>query len=146
MLPTSRRCYYVVESGVLLCYPDDTCAAARVRTYPLAGEDGCLTRTRTRTPIPTRTPTPIPTRTPTPTLTLTLTFTLTPTLTPTLTAGAAVTMDASDDLRFRLELSAPGAATARPALQALQAHAVLVLRVESSEPQQALLTLTELEA
>ena len=138
MLPTSRRCYYVVESGVLLCYPDDTCAAARVRTYPLAGEDGCLTRTRTRTPIPTRTPTP--------TLTLTLTLTLTPTLTPTLTAGAAVTMDASDDLRFRLELSAPGAATARPALQALQAHAVLVLRVESSEPQQALLTLTELEA
>ena len=138
MLPTSRRCYYVVESGVLLCYPDDTCAAARVRTYPLAGEDGCLTRTRT--------PTPIPTRTRTPTLTLTLTLTLTPTLTPTLTAGAAVTMDASDDLRFRLELSAPGAATARPALQALQAHAVLVLRVESSEPQQALLTLTELEA
>ena len=90
VLPTSRRRYFVVDSGVLLCYPDDSCDAARARAYPLA--------------------------------------------------GAAVSIDATDGLRFRLELRAPEGVTPRPALQA---HAVLVLRVESAEPRQAV---AELEA
>ena len=108
MLPTSRRRYFVVESGVLLCYPDETCDAARARAYPLA--------------------------------------------------GAAVTVDATDSLRFRLELRPPELLldggterltplgvpltplTPRPGLQA---HALLVLRVESAEPRQAV---TEMEA
>ena len=97
MLPTSRRRYFVVESGVLLCYPDETCDAARARAYPLA--------------------------------------------------GAAVTIDVADSLRFRLELRPPelleGGAERLTPRPALLAHALLVLRVESAEPRQAV---TEMKA
>ena len=37
VLPSFKRRYFVLESGVLLCYPDESCDAARARGYPMAG-------------------------------------------------------------------------------------------------------------
>ena len=84
VLPTSKRRFFVVERGLLLCYPDDSCDASRARAFPLA--------------------------------------------------GAAVSMDSTDSMRFRLTLRPPDGVALRPPVQA---HAVLVLRVDSGDPRHA---------
>jgi hypothetical protein len=49
VLPSFRRRYFVLARGLLLCYPDENCDAARARGYPVAGATVTLALTLTLT-------------------------------------------------------------------------------------------------